>query len=104
MTPTCSYRRTSRRNERRSLMATIKDAASEFLAHRRVAVTGVSRTPEAHGSNVVYKRLRERGYEVVAVNPNAEEVEGVPDLRALGSIPGVVDAVVLGTRPEIAES
>ena len=57
-------------------MATIKDAASEFLAHRRVAVTGVSRTPEAHGSNVVYKRLRERGYEVVAVNPNAEEVEG----------------------------
>ena len=43
-------------------MATIKDATSEFLAHKRVAVTGVSRTPKNHGSNVVYKRLRERGY------------------------------------------
>src|SRR5436305_12693014 len=102
MTPTCSYRRTSRRNERRSLMATIKDAASEFLAHRRVAVTGVSRTPEAHGSNVVYKRLRERGYQVFAVNPNATEVEGDPAYHDLGSIPGGVDAVVIGTRPEIA--
>jgi uncharacterized protein len=55
---------------------TIKEAASEFLASRRVAVTGVSRDPQNHGSNVVYRRLRERGYEVFAVNPNADEVEG----------------------------
>src|SRR5664279_4481507 len=54
----------------------IKDAAAEFLAHQRVAVTGVSRTPGSHGSNVVYRRLRERGYQVFAVNPNATEVEG----------------------------
>ena len=57
-------------------MAAIKDAAAEFLGHKRVAVTGVSRTLGSHGSNVVYKRLRERGYEVFAVNPNADEVEG----------------------------
>ena len=69
-------------------MTKIKDAASEFLASKRVAVTGVSRQPKDHGSNIVYKRLRERGYEVFAVNPNADEVEGdhcYPDLR---SIPG----------------
>ena len=54
----------------------IKEAASEFLANKRVAVTGVSRHPKNHGSNVVYRRLRERGYEVFAVNPNADEVEG----------------------------
>jgi uncharacterized protein len=84
-------------------MQKIKQAASEFLAGRRVAVTGVSREPNSHGSNVVYKRLRERGYEVFAVNPNADEVEGdrcYPDLR---SIPGGVDGVVIGTRPETAE-
>jgi predicted CoA-binding protein len=57
-------------------MPTIKDAASEFLAKKRVAVTGVSREPKDHGSNVVYKRLRGRGYELFAVNPNAEQVEG----------------------------
>jgi predicted CoA-binding protein len=45
-------------------MTAIKDAAIEFLGQKRVAVTGVSRTPGSHGSNVVYKRLRERGYEV----------------------------------------
>ena len=84
-------------------MTTIKDAASEFLANKRVAVTGVSRDPDSHGSNVVYKRLRDRGYDVFAVNPNAEEVEGDRAYHDLGAIPGGVEAVVVGTRPEIAE-
>ena len=81
----------------------VKDAAGQFLANKRIAVTGVSRTPKTHGSNNVYRRLRERGYEVFAINPKADEVEGdrcYPDLR---SVPGGVQAVVIGTRPEIAE-
>src|ERR1041385_6865003 len=84
-------------------MQTVNEAAAEFLANKRIAVTGVSRTPKSHGSNNVYKRLRERGYEVFAVNPNADEVEGDLCYQDLKSIPGGVDAVVIGTRPEIAE-
>jgi uncharacterized protein len=84
-------------------MPSIKQAASEFLASNRVAVTGVSRTPASHGSNVVYRRLRERGYQVFAVNPNADQVEGDACYHDLQSIPGGVDAVVIGTRPETAE-
>jgi uncharacterized protein len=84
-------------------MQNIKEAASEFLANKRVAVTGVSRTPKTHGSNNVYQRLRERGYEVFAVNPNADMVEGDTCYKDLKSIPGGVQAVVIGTRPEIAE-
>src|SRR6266704_1625440 len=84
-------------------MQKIEQAASEFLASKRVAVTGVSRQPKGHGSNVVYQRLRARGYEVFAVNPNADEVEGDPCYQDLRSIPGGVEAVVIGTRPEIAE-
>jgi uncharacterized protein len=84
-------------------MQTIKEAAATFLANKRIAVTGVSRRPKSHGSNNVYKRLRERGYEVFAVNPNADEVEGDLCYQDLKSIPGGVDAVVIGTRPEIAE-
>jgi len=84
-------------------MPAIKEAASEFLAQRRVAVTGVSREPGSHGGNVVYKRLRERGYDVFAVNPNADEVEGDTCYHDLRSIPGGVGAVVIGTRPELAE-
>jgi predicted CoA-binding protein len=84
-------------------MQTIKEAAPAFLANQRVAVTGVSRNPKGHGSNVVYQRLRERGYQVFAVNPNADTVEGDPCYHDLKTIPGGVDAVVIGTKPEIAE-
>lgn len=84
-------------------MQTIKQAAEEFLALKRVAVTGVSRTPGNHGSNIVYKRMRERGYEVFAVNPNTEEVEGDHSYPNLRAIPGGVEAVVIGTRPERAQ-
>ena len=62
-------------------MQPIKEAASAFLANKRMAVTGVSRTPKTHGSNNVYKRLRDRGYDVFAVNPNAQEVEGIGATR-----------------------
>ena len=84
-------------------MQKTKDVATEFLDHKRVAVTGVSRHPESHGSNVVYKRLRDRGYEVFAVNPNADAVEGDHCYQDLKSVPGGVDWVVIGTRPETAE-
>ncbi|HET9498257.1 MAG TPA: CoA-binding protein [Candidatus Limnocylindria bacterium] len=83
-------------------MQRVQDAASAFLAKKRVAVTGVSRRASGHGSNAVYRRLRERGYEVFAVNPNAREVEGDPSYPNLKAIPGGVDAVVIATRPEEA--
>jgi predicted CoA-binding protein len=78
----------------------IKPAAAEFLSHQRVAVTGVSRSPKTHGANVVYRRLRERGYDVFAVNPNATLVEGDPCYPSLAAIPGGVDAVVVATGAE----
>jgi uncharacterized protein len=84
-------------------MTKIKDAATEFLASKRVAVTGVSRSAKDHGSNVVYNRLKERGYEVFAVNPNTDEVEGDRSYHDLRSIPGGVEAVVIGTSPAHAE-
>ena len=84
-------------------MPTMKEAAAEFLAHKRIAVTGVSRKPKDHGSNTIFRRLRDRGYEVFAVNPNADEVEGVHSYHDLRSITGGVDGVVIGTAPDKAE-
>src|SRR4029079_14053648 len=101
-------------------MITIKEAATEFLAHKRIAVTGVSRNPQGHGSNAMYQRLRDRGYQVFAINPNANQgrgergyqcfaitptanqVEGDRCYPDLTSVPGGVEAVVIGTRPETA--
>ena len=47
--------------------------------------------------------VRDRGYEVFAGNPNkevGEDAHAYPDLR---SIPGSVDAVVIGTRLDRAQ-
>jgi predicted CoA-binding protein len=85
-------------------MIPVKQAATEFLAQHRIAVTGVSRTPQDHGANVVYKRLRERGYEVFPINPNADEVEGDHAFHDLKSVPGGVDGVVIATSPAHAET
>jgi uncharacterized protein len=85
-------------------MVAMREAAAEFLVKKRIAVTGVSRTSQGHGSNIVYQRLRDRGYQVFAINPNADEVEGDRCYHDLKSVPGGVDAVVIGTRPETAEA
>ena len=85
-------------------MQTMKQATAEFLAGKRVSVTGVSRNPQSHGSNVVYQRMRQRGYQVFAVNPNADQVEGDTCYHDLASVPGGVDWVVIGTRPQTAEA
>ncbi len=84
-------------------MTTTKEAARDFLASRRIAVTGVSHAPKGHGSNAVYTFLRTNGYEVFAVNPSVESVEGDPAYADLHAIPGGVDAVVIATAPPHAQ-
>ena len=85
-------------------MTPVQQAVSEFLSGERIAVTGVSRSAKDHGANVVYTRLRDRGYTVFAVNPHADRVEGDAAYADLKSIEGGVDGVVIGTSPEHAEA
>jgi hypothetical protein len=86
-------------------MPTVDQAIADFLAQKRIAVAGVSREGGGkHGGNIVYQRLKERGYQVFAVNPNTDTVEGDPCYRSLAAIPGGVDAVVIATHPSVAPS
>jgi predicted CoA-binding protein len=85
-------------------MATVAEAAADFLAQRRIAVAGVSRQKTGHGGNVVYARLKQRGYEVFAVNPNAATIDGDPCYHDLASIPGGVEAVVIATNPNATDA
>ena len=77
---------------------------NEFLAQKRIAVAGVSRDESRHpAANLIYRRLKKTGHEVLAVNPNLQRFDGdrcYPDLR---SNPGGVDGVVIVTRPETTE-
>ncbi len=84
-------------------MAVLEETVKDFLAQRRIAVAGVSRTRKDAAGNLIYRRLRDRGYQVFPINPNAGTVEGDPSYRDLGAIPRGVDGVVIATRPQLTE-
>ena len=75
----------------------------DFLAQKRIGVAGVSRHTQGEAANFIYRTLRERGYEVFPINPNTEIAEGDRCYPNLKSISPAVDAVVIATRPEVAE-
>ena len=74
-----------------------------FLYRENIfAVAGASRNPEKYGHQV-YRDLRNAGYRVYCVNPNADEVLGnkcYPSLEVLPVKPDVVNIVV---PPKITE-
>jgi predicted CoA-binding protein len=77
---------------------------NEFLAQRRIAVVGVSHDDSGHAAaNLIYRRLKKTGHDVIAVNPHMQSFEGDRCYPTLGSIPGGVDGAVIVTRPETTE-
>jgi len=71
----------------------------EFLTLRTLAVVGVSRRKDKFG-NVIYRELRARGYQVMAVNPNADMVEGDRCYAGLGALPEKPQGIVLVIPPD----
>ena len=78
------------------------DIIDEFLALKKLAVGGASRSRSKFG-NRVYLDLRSKGYTVYPVNPNAGEVEGDRCYPDLASLPEPVEGLVLVTPPEVSE-
>ncbi len=63
-----------------------------ILSLRRVAVVGMSRDP-AKPAHYVPKYLLEKGYEVIPVNPTADEILGLKVYKSLSEVPGPIDIV-----------
>lgn len=83
------------------MTTTLRQRASNFLAYPHIAVVGLSRT-QANPANLIYRKLKETGHTVYAVNPEATTIEGgdpcYPNVQA---IPHAPDGVVIVTRPEV---
>jgi hypothetical protein len=79
-------------------MPRIPPSVEQFLRARRIAVAGVSRDPQ-QPANAIFRRLRDRGFDVVPVNPNAETLEGVTCYPDLASVAGEVDALMMAAHP-----
>lgn len=71
-----------------------QSAIKRFLSGHRFAVVGASDDPKNFGRTVVTE-LTSHGFEVVAVNPNATEVAGVPSYPDVASVRGELDGVVI---------
>lgn len=77
-------------------MKELKRAAAAFLDRgNRIAVAGVART-DPIPANWIYRKLRDQGYTVYAVNPTTDQVEGDRCYRSLADIEGGVDVLVVG--------
>jgi hypothetical protein len=72
---------------------------ARMLAGKRIAVVGLSEDP-GKPSYYVSQYMRERGYEVVPVNPNHATVMGLKCYPTLADVPGRVDIVNVFRRPE----
>ncbi len=83
-------------------MSKLDTMVQGFLAQKKIAVVGVSDKRET-GCNLNYKKFKDAGYQVYAVNPRMTSFEGdacYPDLK---SIPEKVDAVFMLTNPRVTE-
>ncbi len=83
-------------------MSKLDVMVKDFLAQKRIAVVGVSDKRDT-GCNLNYKKFKENGYQVYAVNPRINTFEGdacYPDLK---SIPEKVDAVFILASPKVTE-
>jgi len=79
-----------------------RDNANDFLAHKRLALVGLSRNPKDF-SRYIYNELRQRGYDVVPVNPNVEEVDGARCFARLQDVAPPVEGALVMTAANQSE-
>lgn len=77
-------------------------AIQEFIAGKRIAVLGASRSGKKFG-NTAATELRERGYQVYIVHPQAEKIDGEKCYPNLASLQGQADGVWICLPPKQAE-
>jgi len=83
-------------------MKKLDNLVQDFLSQKKVAVVGVSDKRDT-GCNLAYKKFKENGYQVYAVNPRISTYDGQTCYADLKSIPEKVDAVFVLTSPEVTE-
>lgn len=83
-------------------MSQLDSLVQDFLAQEKIAVVGVSDKRET-GCNLGYRKFKENGYSVYAVNPRLTEFDGDPCYPDLKAIPEKPDAVFILANPKVTE-
>lgn len=73
---------------------TLLKQIDDFLAAGPVAMVGVSRNPKKFGQ-MAFKELKDKGLNIIPVNPAAEEILGVKAYPDVNSLPPEVKGVII---------
>ena len=76
-------------------MATLKQI-EEFLGSGPIAMAGVSRNPKKFGF-AAFKELKEKGMNIIPVNPHADEIHGSKVYHDIKSLPDNVSGLIVMT-------
>jgi len=68
----------------------------EFLGSEPIAMAGVSRNPKKFGF-AAFRELKEKGMNIIPVNPHAEEIHGSKVYHDVKSLPDEVRALIVMT-------
>ena len=68
----------------------------KFLEPRKLAIAGASRNLKKFGGSV-FKELRDNGFELYPINPNADEIQGVKCYKSVEELPADVNHLFIVT-------
>jgi len=79
-----------------------KAAINNFLAAKRIAVIGPSRSRIKY-SRMLLRELLRHGYDVIPVNPNAVEIDGIRCFKKIGDISPAPERAVIILPEDLTE-
>lgn len=79
-------------------MTTLKQI-NEFLDSQPIALVGVSRNPKKFGY-AAFKELKEKGMNIIPVNPHADEILGTKSYLTVKELPSAVKGIIILTKKD----
>jgi predicted CoA-binding protein len=80
------------------IMASLRQI-EDFIAAEPIAMIGVSRDPKKFG-HAAFKELKEKGLNIIPVNPTAKEILGVRAYPDISSLPPEIRGVIIMTKKD----
>jgi len=75
----------------------------QFFESKKIAIAGVSRNPKKFPT-VIFTELKQKGFTVFPINPNADVIGGVKCYPDVASLPAEVESLAIVTRKDKTES
>lgn len=79
---------------------TIQEQVDKFLASPAFGVVGASTNRHKYG-NKVLRCYQQHGKNVIPVNPNEPEIEGIPCAATISDLPSDVESISMITPPAV---